>query len=91
MTLAIFILWHPMAFQFFKYINSCIMRKSVPNSIYSVHQTQKTTPFDRVVSFFDGEGGFERPLRKHAGGMFLRPWENPCAPGRIRMDVDGCA
>ena len=29
------------------------------------------TPSDWMVSFFDGRAGFERPLRKHAGGVFL--------------------
>ena len=29
--------------------------------------------------------------RKHAGGMFSRPWESPCASERTRMGVGGCA
>ena len=29
--------------------------------------------------------------RKHAGGMFPRAWESPCASERTRMGVGGCA
>ena len=34
------------------------------------HQQKGSTPLGWIF-FGDGEAGFERPLRKHAGGMFL--------------------
>ena len=44
--------------------------------------------------FIEDRDSKDRPDRrkgkKQSGGLFLRSWENPCASGRIHMDVDGC-
>ena len=39
--------------------------------------------------FFIGVMGFERPLKKHAGGMFLGRGRFPWLPDASHRDVDG--
>ena len=41
--------------------------------------------------FFDGGQGFERPLRKHAGGMFLGRGRIHAHTDAPSMGVNGCA
>ena len=51
------------------------------------HQISPNPIWDLEIFLFAREMGLERPLRKHAGGMFFRPWESPSKSRCIRY---GC-
>ena len=55
----------------------------------SRHSDQKPVTAFAVTGFLIGVMGFERPLSKHAGGMFLGRGRIPRFPGAVRWTVNG--
>ena len=51
--------------------------------------TKKPMTALAVIGFLIGVMGFERPLRKHAGGMFLGRGRIPRFPGAVLWTVNG--
>ena len=66
----------------------CVWLRRVGSS--PISRTKKNTTLKGGVLFgFAREMGLERPLRKHAGGMFLGRGRVPQNPDASGTDVDG--